>query len=144
MLSPRPSSFLNTTFVPGYSFSSWTSFSQNSLTSHLFAWFLYWYLPVIQKFLSFIFLNLVHVFLSSLFSFLSDSDFTLPKHTFMDFFREGFTASKGFPGGWDGQESACYAGEPGSIPGLERSPGEKNSYPLQYSCLENSMERGVW
>ena len=98
----------------------------------------------IQKFLSFIFLNLVHVFLNSLFSFLSDSGFTLPEHTSMYFFKEGFTASKGFPCGSDGKESACYAGEPGSIPGLGRSPGEGNSYPLQYSCLENSMERGAW
>ena len=98
----------------------------------------------IQNFLSFIFLNLVHVFLNSLFSFLSDSGFTLPEHTSMYFFKEGFTASKGFPGGSDGKESACYAGEPGSIPGLGRSPGEGNSYPFQYSCLENSMERGAW
>ena len=39
---------------------------------------------------------------------------------------------------------ACSAGDPGSIPGLERSPGEGNSNPLQYSCLENPMERGAW
>ena len=41
------------------------------------------------------------------------------------------------PGGSDGKESACNAGDPGSIPGLERSPGEGNDNPLQYSCLEN-------
>ena len=41
-------------------------------------------------------------------------------------------------------ESACSAGDPGSIPGLGRSPGEENGNPLQYSCLENPMERGVW
>ena len=41
-------------------------------------------------------------------------------------------------GGSDGKESAHNAGDPGSIPGLERSPGEGNDYPLQYSCLENS------
>jgi len=40
--------------------------------------------------------------------------------------------------------SACNAGDPGSIPGLGRSPGEGNGNPLQYSCLENSMDRGVW
>ena len=40
--------------------------------------------------------------------------------------------------------SACNAGDPGSIPGLERSPGEGNSNPLQYSCLENPMDRGAW
>ena len=38
-----------------------------------------------------------------------------------------------------GKESACNAGDPGSIPGLGRSPGEENGYPLQYSGLENSM-----
>ena len=38
----------------------------------------------------------------------------------------------------------CNAGERGSIPGLGRSPGEGNNYPLQYSCLENAMERGAW
>ena len=46
----------------------------------------------------------------------------------------------GFPGGSEGKESACNAGDLGSIPGLERSPGEANSYPLQYSGLENSMD----
>ena len=39
---------------------------------------------------------------------------------------------------------SAYAGDPGSIPGSERSPGEGNGNPLQYSCLENSMERGSW
>ena len=47
-----------------------------------------------------------------------------------------------FPGGSDGKESACNAGDLGSIHGLGRSPGEGNSNPLQYSCLENSMDRG--
>ena len=50
----------------------------------------------------------------------------------------------GFPGESDGKESACKAGDPGSIPGWGRSPGEGNGYPLQYSCLENSMDRGTW
>ena len=44
---------------------------------------------------------------------------------------------KGFPGGSDGKESACNVGDPGSTPGLERSPGEGNGNPLQNSCLEN-------
>ena len=44
----------------------------------------------------------------------------------------------------EGEESACGVGDPGSIPGLERSPGEGNGYPLQYSCLENPMNRGAW
>ena len=47
-------------------------------------------------------------------------------------------------GGSDSKESACNAGDPGSIPGLGRFPGEGNGYPLQYSCLENSMDRGAW
>ena len=46
--------------------------------------------------------------------------------------------------GSDGKESACNAGDLGSILGSIRSPGEGNSYPLQYSCLENSMDRGGW
>jgi len=42
------------------------------------------------------------------------------------------------------KESACNAGDPGLIPGLERSLGEGNGYPLQYSCLKNSLDRGAW
>ena len=49
-----------------------------------------------------------------------------------------------FPGGLDGKESTYNAEDPGSIPGLGRSPGEGNGYPLQFSCLENSMDRGAW
>ena len=44
----------------------------------------------------------------------------------------------------DGKESACSAGDPGSIPGPGRSPGERNDNPLQYSCLGNPMDRGAW
>ena len=51
---------------------------------------------------------------------------------------------KGFPDGSDGKESACNVGDPGLIPGSRRSPGEGNGYPRQHSCLENSMDRGVW
>ena len=50
----------------------------------------------------------------------------------------------GFPGGSDGKGSACSAGDLGSIPGLGRCPGEGNGNPLQYSCLENSTDRGAW
>ena len=50
----------------------------------------------------------------------------------------------GLPYGSDGKESACNAGDLGSIPGSGRGPGEGNSNPLQYSCLENPMDRGVW
>ena len=45
--------------------------------------------------------------------------------------------------GTSGNESACNAGEPGSIPGVGRYPGEGNDNPLQYSCLENSVDRGA-
>ena len=48
-----------------------------------------------------------------------------------------------FPGGSDGRASAYNEGDPGSIPGLGRSPGEVNSNTLQYSCMENPMD-GVW
>ena len=44
----------------------------------------------------------------------------------------------------DGKEFACNAGDPGSIPGSGRSPGEGNGNLLQYSCLENPMDRGAW
>ena len=47
-------------------------------------------------------------------------------------------------GGSDGKESACNAGVSGSIPGSGRYPGEGTGNPLQYSCLENSMDRGTW
>ena len=55
-----------------------------------------------------------------------------------------FHRSLGFPDGSDGKESAYNAGDLGSIPGLGRSPGEENGNPLQYSCLENAMDRGAW
>ena len=50
----------------------------------------------------------------------------------------------GFPGGSDSKESACNAGDRSSIPGLRRSLSEGNDNPLQYSCLESSMDRGAW
>ena len=49
----------------------------------------------------------------------------------------------GFLGGSDSKESACNAGDLGSIPGSGRSPGEENGYPLQYSFVENSIDRGA-
>ena len=49
--------------------------------------------------------------------------------------------TQGFPGSSAGKESACNAGDPSSIPGSERSPGEGHRNPLQYSCLENSHGR---
>ena len=50
----------------------------------------------------------------------------------------------GFPGGSDSEEAACNAGDLSSTPGLGISPGEGSGNPLQYSCLENSMDRGTW
>ena len=58
---------------------------------------------------------------------------------------EGFnTHMQGFPCSSVSKESACSAGNPGSIPGLRRFPGEGNGNPLQYPCLENLLDRGVW
>ena len=54
------------------------------------------------------------------------------------------TLVKGFPRSSVGKDSACRASDPGSFPGLGRSPGEGNSNPPQYSCLENPMDRGAW
>ena len=54
------------------------------------------------------------------------------------------SAKPSFSGGSDGKESACHAGDLSLIPGLGRSPGEGNGHPLQYSCLENSINRGAW
>ena len=51
---------------------------------------------------------------------------------------------KDFPGGSDGKASVYNVGDPGSIPGLGRSPGEGNGNPLQDCCLENPMDRGAW
>ena len=50
----------------------------------------------------------------------------------------------GFLGSSDGKESACNVGDLGSVAGLGRSPGEWHGNPLQYSCLENPMDRGAW
>ena len=55
-----------------------------------------------------------------------------------------FYQAVGFPRGSDGKASACNAGDPGLIPGLGRSPQEENGNLLQYSCLENPMDRGAW
>ena len=65
-------------------------------------------------------------------------------HTYSIFpiFKIGF--HPGFPAGSDGKESACNPGDLGSIPGSRRAPGEGNRNPLQYSCLENPMDRVTW
>ena len=49
-----------------------------------------------------------------------------------------------FPGGSDNKESSQNVGDPGSVPRMGRSHGEGNGYQLQYSCLENFMDRGTW
>ena len=54
------------------------------------------------------------------------------------------TLSRDLPCSSDGKESVQNAGDPGSIPGLGRSSGKGNGNPFQYSCLENSMDRGAW
>ena len=61
-----------------------------------------------------------------------------------DNFPRCYLVFMGFPGGSSGKESTCNAGDLGLIPGSGRSPGEGNSYALQYSCLENPMDRGAW
>ena len=59
-------------------------------------------------------------------------------------FTEMFIEFEGFSGGSDGKESACNAGNPGLISGWGRAPGEGHDNPLQYSCLENPMDKGAW
>ena len=67
-----------------------------------------------------------------------------PSQRIMSILNPSYQEEKGFPGGPDSKESSCNAGYPGLITGSGRSPGEGNSYWLQYSCLENSMDRGAW
>ena len=66
------------------------------------------------------------------------------KHNSLNF-RDPFP-SRWLPYGSDGKEAACNAdcNDPGLTPGSERSPGEGNGYPFQYSCLEKPMDRGAW
>ena len=59
-------------------------------------------------------------------------------------FTHSYPTFPGFPGGSAGKDSACNEGDLGSIPGLERSPGQGNDYPLQYSVLEDSVDRRAW
>ena len=70
--------------------------------------------------------------------------FSLPiVYMCQDIYRKIFNVV-GFPGGSDGKESACIAGDLNLISGLGRSPGEGNGYLLQYSHLENSRDRAAW
>ena len=59
-------------------------------------------------------------------------------------FKTEYTLDLGFPGGSDGEESTCNAGDLGSIPGSGISPEEGNGNSLQESCLKNSMDRRAW
>ena len=63
---------------------------------------------------------------------------------YMELYCSIFFMPRDCPGGSDGKEPACSAGDLGSIPGLGTSPGEGNGYSLQYSYLENSIDRGAW
>ena len=72
------------------------------------------------------------------------SGVSLPTFSFIS---KSLTVKKGFPNGLVGKESAYSAGDTGdasSVPGSERSPAEGHGNPLQYSCLENSKDRGTW
>ena len=64
-------------------------------------------------------------------------------HTVYDSKSMTFWKKKDTPGGLDGKKSACNGGNPGSIPGLGRSPGDGNGNSLQYSCLGNPMDTGL-
>ena len=64
------------------------------------------------------------------------------EHSFLK--KENAWEQRGFPGGSDRKESARNVGDPTTIPGPGRSPGEGNGNPFQYSCLENSMDRDTW
>ena len=78
-------------------------------------------------------------------SFTPDSFIASFMHLFQDSLVRSFTQQfMGFPGGSDCKESACNAGDLGSIPGSGRSFEEGIGYPLQYSCLGNSLDRGAW
>ena len=67
----------------------------------------------------------------------------IPSPTFSSISGNGVTLPMGFPGDSDGKESSCNAGDMGLIPELGRSPGGGQGNPLQYSCLENPMERSL-
>ena len=74
----------------------------------------------------------------------SQEDYCPWGHKELDMTEQLSLSFRDFPGGSDGKASVYNAGDPGSIPGLERSSGEGNGNPLQYYCLENPMYRGAW
>ena len=92
-----------------------------------------WYSHLVKNFQQFVVIHTVkgfHVVSEAVDVFLDISCF--------------FCDPTGFPGGSDGKASACNAGDPGSILRSGKSPGGGNGNPLQYCCLENSMDRGAW
>ena len=79
----------------------------------------------------------------------SDTTYQLSTHlhnvfAFLSYWMSTLLKHWGFPGASDSKESTCNAGDLVLIPWLRRSPGERNGYPPQYSCLEDSMDRGAW
>ena len=92
-----------------------------------------------KLFLLFLSLSRHHLPAPGLFTHLGALQ-SFPLAIFFFFFLEAL----GFPGGSDGKESACNVVDLGSIPGSRRTAGEGNGYTFQYSCLENSMDRGAW
>ena len=82
-------------------------------------------------------LKLIPLSLWSTEHLLNKSESFFKVHLLAHIFGKPYLNTLGFPGGSAGKESACNAGDPGSIPGLERSPGEGIGYPPHYSCLEN-------
>ena len=76
--------------------------------------------------------------------FLTVSIVGLPQSVLLCIYMYVCSAFKGFPGGSDNKESTCNTGDPGSIPGLGRPPGEGNGYPVQYFCLGDPMDSEAW
>ena len=76
---------------------------------------------------------------------MNNADLNVPMSVFGYVFNSLMDVSlTSFPGGSEVKASACSEEDPGSVPGLGRSPGEGNGSPLQYSCLENPMDGGAW
>ena len=121
-----PQSFLESRFFPVSQLFISGGQSTRASTSVLPMNIQGWFPSVLTCLISFLSKELSRVFSST----------TIQKHQF-------FSAQPSFPGGSTGKESTCNAGELGLIPGLGRSPGEGNGYPLQYSGLENSQSMGL-
>ena len=100
-----------------------------------------------RKITYYIYSDICHFYYSSFIYDASNSPdviFLIPQMLALVFLLDQFSPCTGFPRGSDSKVSVCNAGDPGSILGLGRSPGEGNGNPFQYSCLENPMDRGAW